>query len=220
MPSFARSALKLAAWSGFLAGTVLILSNSFTDFRPGGERIFIGQRSAMAGNPLWLFSLNLHVLSGSICLLSSLPLLSGRLLRRIPSLHRVCGRIYAASVLLVLCPTGIHLAFSAKGGAAGQGGFLLLGIATFITTLLGVTAIAGRDLLRHRRWMTRSFALVATAVTFRIHHIVFFHAGLPDEVNYLASLWLSILGNAAVAEWILHRRPEFRNLTNSVPSIP
>ncbi|MES2923498.1 MAG: hypothetical protein V4819_18225 [Verrucomicrobiota bacterium] len=68
--------------------------------------------------------------------------------------------------------------------------------------------------------MTRSFALVATAVTFRIYHMFLFHAGLPDEVNYLASLWLSILGNAAAAEWILHRRPEFRNLTNPVPSIP
>ncbi|MES2923499.1 MAG: DUF2306 domain-containing protein [Verrucomicrobiota bacterium] len=134
MSSFARSALKLAAWSGFLAGTVLILTNSFADFRPGGERIFIGQRGAVAGQPLWLLSLHLHVLAGSICLLASLPLFSGRLLRRIPSLHRVCGRIYAVSVLLLLCPTGIHLAFSAKGGAAGQGGFLLLGIATFITT--------------------------------------------------------------------------------------
>lgn len=220
MSSLARSALMIAAWSGFLAGTVLILTNSFTDFRPGGEKIFIGQRSAMAGQPLWLFSLHLHVLSGSICLLASLPLLSGRLLRRIPSLHRVCGRIYAASVLLLLCPTGIYLAFSAKGGPAGQGGFLLLGIATFITTFFGVTAILRRDLPGHRRWMTRSFALVATAVTFRIYHMAFFHAGLPDEMNYLASLWLSILGNAAVAEWILHRRPELRNLTNPVPSIP
>lgn len=220
MPSFARSAMKLAAWFGFLAGSVMILDNSFTDFRPGGERVFIEQRGTAAGQPLWLFSLYLHVVAGSICLLASLPLLSGRVLRHIPSLHRICGRIYAMTVLLLLCPTGIHLAFSAKGGAAGQGGFLLLGIATFLTTFLGVAAIRSRDLPRHRRWMTRSFALVATAVTFRVYHVVFFHAGLPDEANYLASLWFSILGNAAVAEWVLHRRPESRNLAISLPSIP
>lgn len=220
MSASARSALKLAAWCGFLTGTVLILTTSFTDFRPGGDRIFIEQRAAAAGQPLWLPSLYLHIAAGSVCLLASLPQFSRRLVRGIPSLHRVCGRIYAASVLLLLCPTGIHLAFFAKGGVAGQGGFLLLGIATFLTTLLGVTAIRGRDLPQHRRWMTRSFALVATAVTFRVWHTVFFHAGMPDEVNYVASLWLSILGNAAVAEWILHRRAEPRSLSIPVPSIP
>ena len=68
--------------------------------------------------------------------------------------------------------------------------------------------------------MTRSFALVATAVTFRIYHVAFFHAGLADETNYVASLWLSLLGNAAAAEWILRRRAEARSLATSIPSIP
>ena len=160
------------------------------------------------------------MVAGSICLLACIPQFSRSLLRRIPSLHRTCGKIYAASVLLLLAPTGIHLALSAKGGVPGQSGFLLLGIATFHTTLRGVTTIRRRDLDNHRRWMTRSFALVATAVTFRIYHVAFFHAGLPDETNYIASLWLSILGNAAAAEWILRRRAVSRTFATSIPSIP
>lgn len=220
MPSAARSVLKSAAWLGFLAGCGLILLNSYIDFRPGGEGVFIEQKGEAGRQPLWLFSLRLHVVAGSICLLACLPQFSRSLLRRVPSLHRTCGKIYAATVLLLLCPTGIHLALSAKGGLPGQGGFLLLGIATFFTTLRGVTAIRGRDVDSHRRWMTRSFALVATAVTFRIYHVAFFHAGLADETNYVASLWLSLLGNAAAAEWILRRRAEARSLATSIPSIP
>lgn len=220
MPSAARSVLKAAAWLGFLAGCALILSNSFVDFRPGGEGVFIEQKGEAGRHPWWLFSLRLHVVAGSICLLASLPQFSRSLLRRVPSLHRTCGKIYAASVLLLLSPTGIHLALSAKGGLPGQGGFLLLGIATFFTTLRGVTTIRRRDLDRHRRWMTRSFALVATAVTFRIYHVAFFHAGLADETNYVASLWLSILGNAAAAEWILRRRAVSGSLSTPIPSIP
>jgi uncharacterized membrane protein len=220
MPPPARSVLKPAAWLGFLAGCALILNNTFIDFGPGGEGVFIEQRGEAGRQPLWLFSLRLHVVAGSICLLACLPQFSRALLRRVPSLHRTCGKIYAASVLLLLSPTGVHLALSAKGGLPGQAGFLLLGIATFWTTLRGVTAIRGRDLPGHRRWMTRSFALVATAVTFRIYHVAFFHAGLPDDANYLASLWLSILGNAAAAEWILRRRPLSRSLPSAVSSIP
>jgi hypothetical protein len=220
MPSSARSILKLAGWLGFLAGCVLILSNTFIDFRPGGEGVFIEQKGEAGHQPLWLLSLRLHVVAGSICLLACLPQFSRSLLRRVPSLHRTCGKIHAASVLLLLSPTGIHLALSAKGGLPGQTGFLLLGIATFFTTLRGVIAIRGRDLPDHRRWMTRSFALVATAVTFRIYHVAFFHAGLADEMNYVASLWLSILGNAAAAEWILRRRAVSRSLPSPIPSIP
>jgi hypothetical protein len=220
MPPSARSILKLAGWLGFLAGCVLLLSNTFIDFRPGGEGVFIEQKGEAGRQPLWLFSLRLHVVAGSICLLACLPQFSRSLLRRVPSLHRTCGKIYAASVLFVLCPTGIHLALSAKGGLPGQAGFLLLGIAGFYTTLQGIRTIRGGNLPDHRRWMTRSFALMASAVTFRVYHVAFFHADLPDEVNYVASLWLSVVGNAAVAEWIVRRRVEPRPFSPAIPSIP
>lgn len=215
----AASIPKAMAFPGFLAGTALILDNSFADFRPGGEKVFITQRGA-AATPLWVASLYLHVAAGMVCLPAALPLVSSRLLRRCPALHRICGRIYAVSVLLLLCPTGIHLAFSAKGGLAGQSGFLVLGIATFATTILGVSAILNRDLAGHRRWMTRSLALVASAIAFRVYHVAFFQAGLSEQANYIASLWLSILGNAAIAEWALSRGRGREALPTPIPSIP
>lgn len=215
MLPIARTLLKTLAWLGFLVGTVLIVSNTYADFRPGGGKIFISQRDPATLGPLWQFSLYTHVLAGCVCLIASLPQFSKTLLRRLPLLHRICGRIYALLILLIVAPTGIHLAFFAKGGLAGQSGFILLGIATFLTTLLGITTIRNGDLAAHRRWMMRSFAMVATAVSFRVYHVLFFYAGLSIESNYLVSLWLSILGNAAVAELILYRRKP--PLTNPAP---
>ncbi len=136
MSSIPRLILNILAWLGFLAGTLLILSNSLADYRPGGTEIFISQRDPSTVGPLWLISLRIHVLAGCVCLIASLPQFSRGLLRRFPSLHRISGRIYAILILLIVSPTGIHLAFYAKGGLAGQSGFFLLGIATFFAISL------------------------------------------------------------------------------------
>ena len=213
--------IRWIGWAALLAGALLITENSLRDFGPGGEGIFVEQKGEIGRQPLWSFCLYVHVAAGIVCLLAVLPQFSRKLLRRIPALHRWCGRIYAASVLFIVCPTGIYLAFFAKGGLAGQTGFLLLGAATFHTTLRGVTSMIGgsRDLAAHREWMTRSFAFATSAITFRVYHVAFFLGGMAETLNYVTSLWLSILGNAAVAELVLRRRSRSLAITSPIPSI-
>jgi hypothetical protein len=199
--------LKHLAWLALANTTALLVSDSIIDFRPGGTGVFISQKGP-AATPVWVACLYLHVVAGAVCLISSLPQFSRTVLRRFPALHRTCGIAFAISVLLVLCPTGMVLALSAKGGWLGQGGFLLLGAATFFTTSRGVAAVAigPRNLANHRRWMIRSFAMVTTALSFRVYHLALFQLGLAEMTNYLTSLYLSILGNAAVAEWLVRNR--------------
>jgi len=79
---------------------------------------------------------------------------------------------------------------------------------------------ASRDVARHREWMTRSFAMTATAITFRSYHVALFALGVAAETNYLVSLWLSILGNAAAAEWVLRRQPRFHAVPSTIPLTP
>ena len=214
--------IRWIGWAALLAGALLITQNSLRDFGPGGDGIFVEQKGEIGRQPLWSFCLYVHVAAGIVCLLSVLPQFSRMLLRRLPALHRWCGRIYAVSVLFVLCPTGIYLAFFAKGGLAGQTGFLLLGVATFHTTLRGVTSMIGgtRDLTAHREWMIRSSAYAASAITFRIYHFAFFLIGMAEVTNYVTSLWLSILGNAAVAELVLRRRSRVPTFSSTIPSMP
>ena len=51
--------------------------------------------------------------------------------------------------------------------------------------------------------MIRSFAMITTALTFRIAHILFQELGIAPETGFLAALYLSIGGNALAAEWLL-----------------
>ena len=200
--------LQWLAWLVYLAGSLLILMNSIADYRPGGTGLFILDKGEIGRSLFWRTSLYIHIIGGLICLFTALPQFSGRLLHRIPAIHRIAGRIYGMSVLLLICPTGFHLALYAKGGFFGKLGFLTLTFATLRATLAGWRAVLPphRDLSSHRAWMTRSFALVASAVTFRIYHTLGYLIGIEADTNYTACLWLSLLGNIAVAELIVHRR--------------
>lgn len=200
--------IQWLAWLLYLTGCVLILSNTITDYSPGGLGLFISQKGEIGGNSLWLASLYIHIAGGLLCLFTALPQLSEKMLRRFPRIHRISGRIYVASMLFLVCPTGFHLALYAKGGFLGKLGFLTLAFAAFHTTLAGVRAVLPprREIAAHRVWMIRSFALAASAVSFRIYHTLGFLAGLEADTNYVASLWLSLIGNIAVTEIILHRK--------------
>lgn len=196
------------AWLLYFGGCLLILSNTVADYRPDGLGIFIFQKGEVGESLVWRTSLYIHIAAGLICLFAALPQFSGKLVRRFPGIHRTAGKIYGFTVLFLVCPTGFHLALYAKGGFLGKLGFLTLSVAAFHTTIMGWRAVLPpqRDLSAHRLWMTRSFALAASAVTFRIYHALGYIGGLEADTNYVLSLWLSLLGNSAAAELILNRR--------------
>src|SRR5204863_3637793 len=54
----------------------------------------------------------------------------------------------------------------------------------FITTLNGLTTIHKKNVLGHKIWMMRSYAMAMTAVTFRVYHIVFYLMGWGHLENY------------------------------------
>ena len=200
--------LQGLAWLAYLAGCLLILNNSIQDYLPGGPGFFILEKGEIGRSALWRGSLYVHIVGGLLCLFSALPQFSKALLRRVPAIHRVCGRIYGMSLLVLVSPTGFHLALYAKGGFLGKLGFLTLAVAGFHTTLAGWRTVLPRhrDLEAHRDWMTRSFSLAASAVTFRIYHTLGYLAGMEPERGYIVCLWLSLLGNLAVAELLIRRR--------------
>ena len=68
------------------------------------------------------------------------------------------------------------------------------------TTVIAVlAAVRGNDRL-HRAAALHSYAQIASAISFRIYHLAFQFLQLPYETNYVASVWLSVIGNAALAE--------------------
>ena len=171
---------------------------------------FLLEKGALAASPWWLAAFYFHVAGASLCLAAGTPLTFPRWTRRYPAWHRLLGYVYLNAVLWMAAPTGIALAFTAKGGLAGTAGFVLAGTAWWLTTWSGYRAIRRRDLAAHVRAMVRSYCWALSAPAFRIIQAALFLLQLDDATNYVVSLWLSIAASAVLAESFLsHQRRGF-----------
>lgn len=185
----------------------LIIVNSLSYFSFRRDLPFFEEKGPLVENALWRRCFYGHVLGAIVCAVAA-PFLFWEGLRvRFPRAHRWLGRLYGVSVLGWAGPAGLVLALHAKGGLAGQAGFLLLGVLWWGSTARGVQAIVAGRVADHRRWMIRSYSLALSAVTFRVFQIAFFLGGLADEPNYVLSLWLSLATSLVAGEWIARRSP-------------
>jgi hypothetical protein len=153
---------------------------------------------------LWMASLRLHVaaalLSFPLCLL-----LTTRWLQRRPAGHRIVGRVTGALVLLLLVPSGVVLAFDAKGGAVVTAGFLLSGAIVAWGMASGVLAARRRDFVAHRRAVRHVVAQMSVAVTSRALMLGLDAWGFDPDIAYVVALWLPVLASAALAELVSSR---------------
>lgn len=144
-----------------------------------------------------------HFFGGGLALLLAPFQMSEWVRRRFPRLHRLSGGLYVGGVLIAGL-AGLSLARHAQGGAATGVGFGLLALAWLVTTGIGLGHALAGDLARHRRWMWRSIALTASAVTLRLILGVGLGAlHLPFPQVYLLAAWGSWTFNLAVCELLL-----------------
>ena len=208
-----RLTIGIVFWLALVFFTGLIARNSVLYFSDPRSHGFVWEKRELADNPVWLAALVIHVAAGIVCLAASFLQFFRPLLRRAPWAHRWLGRIYVSAVLCFLAPTGFYLAFSAHGGAAGTAGFLLLGVLTSVSTWKGWIAMRRRQTAVHMAWMVRSFAMITSAITFRFEHVALQLVGADPETGFLIALYLSIAGNALVAECLLLK---IRNRTHRI----
>ncbi|MCG5445771.1 DUF2306 domain-containing protein [Micromonospora sp. NIE79] len=126
------------------------------------------------------------------------------------SWHRRAGRVLVACGLTVAF-TGLWMAVAydlpAHDNDVLAGMRLVFGSAMAGSILLGLAAVLRRDIARHRRWMTRGYAIGLGAGTQAFTHAPYLIAtGEQPAGNVRAGLvvagWLI---NLAVAEWYLRR---------------
>jgi len=172
--------------ASILAQCGLIVLNSLPYFSSRTNLAFLVEKGTLAFDPVWRLCFLGHVLGGIVCLVTAPFLFWNGLLRRAPRLH---------------------LAVFAKGGPAGQAGFLVLGLLWWGATARGIQSIVSRRVAEHRRWMVRSYSLALSAVFFRLFHVGFYWAGLADEPNYVLSLWLSLAASLVAGEAVVRRSP-------------
>ena len=187
--------------------TVVVLLTLRDYFPPNFRSTFLlGREGYFFGAYQWAFAA--HVLSGPFCLVSGLVLLSERVRRRWPGLHRGLGKAHIAAVLFLLTPSGLWMAPYAMEGMVPAAGFASLAVVTGACAAMGWRSAAARRFSEHQRWMERTFTLLASAVVLRV-------IGGASEVwglegTYPWAAWLSWVVPLGVLE--LHRLPRVRSV--------
>jgi hypothetical protein len=197
-------------------GTALITASSLAYFDFATLPPFVIEKLPVRFETLWLASLRIHVasalLSFPLCLL-----LMTRWLQRRRTWHRWIGRFAGALVLIALVPSGVVLAFDAKGGRVVTAGFLLSAAIVACCTIRGIVAARRRDLVSHRRMMRHVVGQMSVAVVSRAMIVGFDAMGLDPDVAYVVALWGPVLAAVAVVELVSLERT--RSLLKSIQQL-
>jgi uncharacterized membrane protein len=156
----------------------------------------------------------LHIVSAMIyCVLGAFQFSPG-LRRRKPHWHRAAGRVLIPCGLVVALsglwmtqfyPPGIDPPASFDGPFL-YGLRLLAGSAMALSLCLGLAAVMRRDILRHRAWMMRAYALGLGAGTQVLTHLPWFlFPSVQGELARTVFMGAGWAINLAVAEWLISR---------------
>ena len=169
-----------------------------------GERMFAPQLLDSFRIRRW--GIFFHALLASIALaVGPLQFHRGLLLRFRP-LHRLLGKIYVISAIAGSGLIGFYMAMYSFGGWITHVGFGGLATATAITTAVAFVRIRQGEVLAHREWMIRSFALIFAAVTLRLllPLLVIVHGGNFMPAYQWVS-WLCWVPNLLLVELYLRK---------------
>ncbi len=197
---------QMLFWVPVAALSLLLIYNTLPYFSFSKDFSFIEERSFLFENNFYNTCFYIHIAAGSLCILTALIQFSRYILKKTKAIHRFSGKIYVFVVLFIGAPTGLYMSFFAKGSFWERALFMFMAGFWFITTLYGLTTIHKKNVIAHKVWMIRSYAMAMTAVTFRVYHIVFYLLDWGHLENYELSLWISVIGNMLFAEWVIYRQ--------------
>jgi len=193
-------------WLPVALFSLLLIYNTLPYFSFSKDFDFIQERNLLFENGVYNASFYIHIAAGAFCIGASLVQFSSYILKKRKAIHIWSGRIYVFVVLALGAPTGLFMSFFAKGSFYERALFMFMAAFWFYTTLKGFTTILKKNVLAHKIWMIRSYAMAMTAVTFRVYHLIFYLMDWDHLENYEISLWISVIGNMLVAEWLIWRK--------------
>jgi len=217
-PATARGSGRSSQWVPFALIALVLIPAIFGALRlielAGGPQLMPAD-PRMTTSPLPVI---VHILSALTYAVIGAFQFSARFRRRRPGWHRAAGRILVVLGLAVAVSALWMTLFYPRQPGTGMVAYLFrltFGSGMAASIILGVTAIRRRDIVHHRAWMTRAYALALGAGT------QVFTKGIGPAIFGTSQLVLDLsLGagwviNLAVAEYII-RRPAHRRTIQPV----
>ncbi len=205
-----RWAFRLV-WLGLLFSSCFLVLVTLAYFSFRTDIGFLLAKQAFVRDSIWMSVFYLHISSSILCLFTGpFQFISFFRKKTTQGWHRVLGKVYIFSILFLAAPTGAYMAVFANGGFGTQLGFIILSVLWFVSTYIAWQAILEKDILLHKKWMIRSFALTFSAVTLRIWMpVLSAYCGMNPDLVLLLTAWINWLPNLLVAELLLIFFPKY-----------
>lgn len=206
MKSLGIKILKAAALFLIFLFSILMLKviSQYTSFDKNTG--FLAFKQQVANNPYWMAFFYIHIFSITFCLLAGLTQFSSRLLAESRNLHKVIGKIYVYNILIINVPACFVLGLFSNGGLIGITGFLIQDVLWAYFTIAAVISVKKGNISRHKMYMTLSYAVTTTAITFRIIKNLLYNETRHDyELFYGLNVWAALLINLFIAYLILRK---------------
>src|SRR5690349_9041845 len=155
----AKVLFQMLFWVPVAGFSLLLIYNTLPYFSFSKDFDFIEERSILFQNNLYNNFFYIHIAAGAICIGTALIQFSRYILKKTKAIHRWSGRLYVFVVLFLGAPTGLYMSFFAKGSFWERALFMFMAVFWFITTLYGLTTIRKKNVLAHKIWMMRSYAM-------------------------------------------------------------
>ncbi len=199
-----QSVLMKSGWAVLTLASIFLFAITASYFSFCSDCNFLLKKPEVVFNPFWRTAFYIHITGGMLALATG-PLQFVKAFRkRYLKAHRMLGKIYLASILVLAGPSGQFMAFYAEGSWVSTLGFLVMALLWLFTTWRAYTSIRVRDIAAHRDWMVRSFALTLAAVTLRIWvPAASYYLHIPADWVIESSAWVSWIPNLIVAELLI-----------------
>lgn len=161
----------------------------------------------------------LHIIDAGVYAILGVFQFVSRLWQRGIKWHRLAGRLLVPCGLIVgLSGLWMTIFYARPEGASDLLYVLrlLFGSGMVLSIVLGCIAIRQRDIIQHRAWMTRAYAIglgAGTQVLTGMFGALIF--GTPNEFENALLMGAGWAINLAVAEWAIYRRPSSGSRTAS-----
>ncbi len=155
----------------------------------------------------YLIIFYIHVYSSIFVLLAAFTQFSPQILQQNKKLHRKFGWIYFIVVICLSAPSGIFMGCYANGAWHSRVSFVLLGLLWEYFTISAFVSIKQNNVVKHRQFMIRSFALALSAISLRTWKMIIvlsLHTAPMDTYQIIA--WLGWVPNLLIAEYIIRRK--------------
>jgi uncharacterized membrane protein len=165
----------------------------------------------------------IHIISSAIYALLGAFQFVSRLWRRGNNWHRWVGRLLVPCGLLV-GGSGLWMTvfYPRPEGASDllYAFRLLFGSGMVLSVILGYVAIRRRDIIQHRAWMTRAYAIGLGAGTQVLTGMLgALTLGTVNELENALLMGAAWIINLVFAEWLIRRRPHTQART-VIPVVP